>query len=216
MIWGEVNRAAVFQPLPTNSPVGPRRYATLLRAAYRALKRERESNVVIGGMTFSFGEVRPAHFAKWMRLPSGKPPPLDLYGHNPFTRRFPDITDHGYAGYPGARDIGDIDLFYRELRGIYRGQYPKFRRRGPRLWLSEFTISSDRGNNSFVFYVSRRDQARWLRAAYRIAHRSPFVAGLGWFELLDQPPSIPNGRTNGLMTWDGQPKPAYFAYKRAR
>lgn len=48
MIWGETNRAAVFRPLPTNSPVGPRRYATLLNAAYGALKRRRPRNIVIG------------------------------------------------------------------------------------------------------------------------------------------------------------------------
>ena len=91
-----------------------------------------------------------------MRLPNGKPAPLDWYGHNPFTRRFPDLSDHGYAGYPGARDIGDIDLFHRELRALYRPQYKRFRKSGPKLWLCEFTISSDRGNHAFSFYVSRR------------------------------------------------------------
>ena len=215
MIWGEPNRAAVFQPLPVNSRRGPRRYARLLAAAYKALKRENSRNIVIGGMTFSFGEVRPRDFANWMRLPNGKPAPLDWYGHNPFTRRFPDLSDHGYAGYPGARDIGDIDLFHRELSDLYRPHYKRFRKSGPKLWLSEFTISSDRGNHAFNFYVSRRTQARWLTAAYRIANRSPFVAGLGWFNLLDEPPSVPDGLTTGLMTWDGRPKPAYYAYKRA-
>jgi hypothetical protein len=59
MIWGEANRRAVFQPLPVGRRVGPRRYATLLRAGYRALKRRSRRNIVIGGMTFSFGEVYP-------------------------------------------------------------------------------------------------------------------------------------------------------------
>ena len=43
-----------------------------------------------------------------------------------------------------------------------------------------------------------------MTAAYGIAHRSPFIAGLGWFSLLDEPPSVPDGLTTGLMTWDGQ------------
>lgn len=214
MIWGEPNRAAVFQPLPPDSPVGPRRYARLLAAAYKALKARSRRNVVIGGMTFSFGEVRPRDFARWMRLPGGKPAPLDLYGHNPFTRRFPNLADHGYAGVPGARDIGDVDLFHRELGRLYRGRYPQFRRQGPRLWLSEFTISSDRSNRSFDFYVSRRDQARWLTAAYSIAGRSPFVAGLGWYNLLDEPSTVERGQTTGLLTAGGKRKPAYRAYKR--
>jgi hypothetical protein len=217
MIWGETNRAAVFQPLPPNSPVGPRRYARLLAAAYAALKRQSRRNVVIGGMTFSFGEVRPRDFVRWMRLPDGRPAPLDLYGHNPFTRRFPNLADHGYAGYPGARDIGDVDTFARELRRLYRGRYPGFRTRGPRLWLSEFTVSSDRANRSFDFFVSRREQARWLRAAYAIARRSPFVAGLGWWNLIDEPRWLPGGgQTTGLLTSTGERKPAYDAYRDAR
>jgi hypothetical protein len=167
-------------------------------------------------MTFSFGEVYPRDFARWMRLPNGKPPPLDLYGHNPFTTRFPDLSHHGFRGHPGARDFSDIDLFYKELRDIYRGEYRRFRRRGPRLWLSEFTINSDRTTREFDFYVSRSEQARWVRAAYRIAHTSPFVAGLGWIGLLDDPASDRIGRTTGLMTYEGKRKPAYFAYKRAR
>ncbi len=213
MVWGEVNRAAVFEPIPANSSVGPRRYATLLNAAYGALKRRSRRNTVIGGMTFSFGPVRPRDFLRWMRLPNGRPPPLDWYGHNPFTRRFPDIRHTGFAGYPGARDISDIDTFAAEIRRTYRGKFRRFRRRGPRMWLSEFTVSSDRPTRDFDFFVSRREQARWVRAAYRIARGEPYVAGLGWFGLVDEPPP---GLTSGLMTHTGRPKPAYYAYKRAR
>jgi len=213
MIWGEVNRAAVFQPLPPNSRVGPRRYATLLRSAYRALKRRSAKNIVIGGMTFTFGDVMPRDFLRFMRLPNGKPPPLDWYGHNPFSRRFPNLRLRGYAGYPSARDVSDIDTFAKEIHRTYRRKYSRFRRRGPRLWLSEFTVSSDQPNRAFTFAVSRRQQALWLRAAYRIA-RKPYIAGLGWFNLLDDPISVPNHITTGLMTYEGKRKAAYRAYKR--
>jgi hypothetical protein len=216
MIWGEANLNSRFQPLPAGKRKGPRRYATLLRAAYGALKRQNQANVVIGGMTLSFGTVATADFVRWMRLPNGKPPPLDLWGHNPFSTRYPDLAVDGFAGYPGSRDICDVDALYRDLRRAYRGRYRQFRRRGPRLWLSEFTISSDRGNHEFGFYVSRSEQARWLRAAYRIARTSPFVASLGWIGLLDEPASQTDGVTTGLMTYEGERKPAYFAYKRAR
>ena len=216
MIWGEANRAAVFQPLPVNSPIGPQRYATLLRAAFRALKREDKKNTVVGGMTFSFGDVRPRDFIRWMRLPNGRPPPLDMYGHNPFTRRLPDIRLTGYSGYPGARDISDSDLFARELRRIYRGRYPWFRRRGPKLWLSEFTLSSDRANRAFDFYGTRKTQASWLRAAYRAVRPVRSVAMLGWFNLLDAPAGEPFGLTTGLMTYEGERKASYHAYRRVR
>lgn len=215
-IWGETNRRATFQPLPRASPAGPRRYATLLNAAYGALKRRSRRNTVIGGMTIGFGPVRPRDFLRWMRLPNGKPPPLDWYGHNPFSPRFPNLRDHGYRGYPGARDMGDVDTFAAEIRRTYKGRYRAFRRRGPRLWLSEYTISSDRKNSDFEFFVSRREQARWVTAAYRIACRQPYVAGLGWIGLLDAPATEGRGVTTGLMTYEGFQKPAYHAYKRAR
>jgi hypothetical protein len=216
MIWGEANRVDVFKPLPTARPRGPRRYATLLRAAYGALKRQNEANLVIGGMTLSFGAVATADFVRWMRLPNGKPPPLDLWGHNPFSNRYPDLSVDGFAGYPGSRDICDLEALYRDVRRAYRGEYRRFRRRGPRLWISEYTMSSDRNNRLFGFHRSRKGQARYLAAAYRIARRSSFISTFGWFSLLDEPASQPNGFTTGLMTWEGERKPAYRAYKRAR
>lgn len=216
MVWGETNRAAVFRPLPRNSPVGPRRYATLLDAAYGALKRRSRRNIVIGGMTFSFGAVMPRNFLRWMRLPNGRRPRLDWYGHNPFSQRFPNLRHRGFNGFPGARDMSDIDTFANEIRRTYKPTSRAFRRRGPRLWLSEYTISSDRPNYAFDFFVSRRRQASFLSAAYRIARRAPYIAGLGWIGLLDDPLSVPQNLTTGLMTYEGRRKPAYHAYRRAR
>ena len=207
MIWGEPNRAAAFQPLPRNKPTGPRVYARLLDAAYVALKHRSSRNVVVGGMTFSFGEVFPKRWLRWMRLPDGRRPGLDEYGHNPFTRRKPNIRLSGYAGYPGARDMSDMDTFAREIRQAYPG-------RRPRLWISEFTVSSDRPNRAFDFAVSRRSQAAWLTAGFRIAGRVG-AAGIGWFNLQDQPASDPSGLTTGLMTYEGVRKPAYRAFRRA-
>ena len=207
MVWGEPSRTANFQPLPVNNPEGPRAYAKILDRAYIELKRRSRRNVVIGGMTFSGGEVGPADWVRYMKLPNGRPPRLDWYGHNPFSRRFPDLRNKLY--FPGVRDFSDLDTFSREIRRAYRVRHKR-----PRLWLSEWTISSDRTNEAFNFYVSREEQARWLTAGYRIAHRRRDIAGLGWFGLLDQ--AKENGLTTGLMTSTGERKPAYYAYKRAR
>jgi hypothetical protein len=106
-------------------------------------------------------------------------------------------------------------MLYRDLRRIYRGQYRHFRRRGPRLWISEYTIQSDRSSTEFNFYTSLKQQARYLAAAYRIG-RKPFISAFGWFGLLDDPVAEPGGLTSGLMTWEGERKPAYHAYRRAR
>lgn len=214
MIWGEANRAAVFQPLPPNRGRGPRTYARLLDRAYVALKRRSRRNVVVGGMTFSFGEVMPAAWLRWMRLPGGRRPRLDEYGHNPFSRRPPRLRRRPYVSLPDARDISDMDTLAREVRRAYRRQRG-FRRAGPPLWLSEFTVSTDRPNRAFDFAVSRRMQARWLRRGFGIAGAIG-ASGLGWFNLHDEPPHVDSGLTTGLMTHDGKRKPAYRAYRRVR
>jgi hypothetical protein len=54
-----------------------------------------------------------------------------------------------------------------------------------------------------------------VTAAFRLVDSVNYVAGLGWFELLDQPAGADN-LTNGLMTWNVRPKPAFYAYRRAR
>ena len=206
MIWGEPNRAGNFNPMPPNSKVGPRRYALVLNAGYHALKNVSKANIVIGGDTWSFGTVEPADFVKWMRLPNGKPPPLDYYGHNPFSRRFPNLSEPPY--YPGGRDINDIDTLDAQLDQVYH--------RPVQLWLSEFTVSSNHGNRAFSFSVSPAEQAKWLTAAFRLADSVNYVAGMGWFDLVDQPP-LPDNQalTTGLLTYRLQPKPAFDAYQRA-
>jgi hypothetical protein len=210
MVWGEPNRDQQpdFEPMPVNSPVGPRRYAVILKAGYDALKSVSRSNIVIGGDTWSFGLVEPADFVKWMRLPNGQPPPLDYYGHNPFGRRFPDLKEKPY--FPGGRDINDIDTLEAQLARTYH--------RRVMLWLSEFTISSVHSNYAFNFHTSLAGQARWLTAAFRIADSVDYVAGMGWFNLLDSPLTGPVNRqlTSGLLTWAMKRKPSYYAYLHAR
>jgi hypothetical protein len=205
MIWGEPNRPGNFEPTPAHSPAGPRRYALLLNAAYSALKQVSPRNIVIGGDTWSFGSVEPADFLRWMRLPNGQPPPLDYYGHNPFSIRFPKAGEQPY--YPGGRDINDLATLETQLRATYHRTVP--------LWLSEFTVSSGHPNAAFDFAVSRPEQAKWLTAAFDLANSMDFVAGMGWFDLTDQPPWAHERLTTGLMTWRLVPKPAFYAYEHA-
>ena len=86
-----------------------------------------------------------------------------------------------------------------------------------KLWLSEFTISSHHANRAFTFAVSRTQQATWLSAAFRLANSVDYVAGMGWFNLVDPPP-LPHDQnlTSGLLTYRLQRKPAFYAYQRAR
>jgi hypothetical protein len=210
MIWGEVNRGVDFLPMPLNSPAGPRRYATLLAAAYHALKAANRANIVVGGMTYTYGAVPPPSFVRWLKLPSGARPPLDEWGHNPYSRRRPTIG--APPSYPTARDMGDVGRFAAEVHRAYSSD-PRFAKSGPQLWLSEFTVSSDRANRAFNFSVSRPQQALWLRSAFAVARSVPAVSGLGWFNLYDDPASQANGLTTGLLTSSGRPKPAFSAYR---
>jgi len=213
MVWGEPSRQPNFMPLPPNRPTGPRIYSRILDAAYVALKRVRGRNVVIGGNTFTSGDVRPRKFIKSMRLPSGRPPRLDMYGHNPFTWRRPALRNR-YVGY-GFADFSDLDT----LAGWVDHYLGRRRQRAIKLFISEFTVPTDHANGLFNFHVSRRTQAAWLAAALRIAKRWPRIYTFGWLSLYDEPPNGPGGtpgnETNwGLLDWRGQPKPAYTAYKR--
>jgi hypothetical protein len=204
MIWGEPNRADRFLPNAPGSPVGPRRYAELLEAAYGALEAASPANVVIGGMTFTGGTVRPPAFLRWMRLPSGLPPRLDHYGHNPYPFRVPDPAERPRPG--GWRDLGDLDTLGTEVAAAYRPLGVE-----PKLWLSEFTVQSGEDSRFFAFHVSEAEQAEWLTAGYRAAEASGDVAALGWFTLLDRPAGDGSARW-GLMTAAGEPKPAFDAY----
>ena len=207
MIWGEPTRKESFSPMPKNSPVGPQRYATLLDASYEALKAESTANIVIGAMTFTVGDVKPRDMAKWMRLPNGLPPRLDWWGHNPFTRRLPRLSDPEIRS--GVRDFSDLDLLIEEVRAAYapRGVQPP-------LWLSEFSIQSDHGSPLFPFYTTREGQRRYVEAAYRVADQNPWIAGLGWVRLVDSKYE-PRDINWGLLDRKGRKKPSYNAFFEA-
>jgi hypothetical protein len=207
MIWGEPVRAAQFQPFKRFSRKGPIRYAQLLDKAYGALKSVRRSNIVIGGMTVTYADMWARDWIRWMRLPNGRLPRLDWFGHNPFSGRRPKLSNPTYRA--SVRDMSDVDTLVRQVRRHWRPRHIR-----PRLWLSEFCVPSDRASYAFSFHVSRPTQARWLGDAFRISHNHGFIAGIGWFNLQDG--EGPNGVTCGLLDTNGRRKAAYAAYKRAR
>jgi len=208
MIWGEPSREANFKPLPRFEASGPRRYARLLDASYVALKRVRRRNVVIGGNTFTTGDVSPRQFIAGMRLPGGRRPRMDLYGHNPFTRRPPDLR-RGPLGF-GYADFSDLDTLAQWL-----DRY--FGRPGGRpmkIFVSEFTVPTDHANYAFNFHKSRTVQARWLKRALQISRGFSRIHTFGWYQLYDQPPNAEGSEVNwGLVDWQGRPKPAFRAFR---
>jgi len=212
LIWGEPSVREHFQPL--GKTAGPRRYARLLDAAYGALKRVSPANLVIGGNTISYGQtkrgtLKPLDFIKGLQLPNGKPPRMDMYGHNPFSFRKPDLKLK--PKYPGTADMSDLDTLTQWLdRYLHRGN----RDRKLKLFLSEYTLPSDHLGTIFPYWASRETVAEHLSAALRIARAMPRVYTLGWFYLIDEPPNAAGNENDwGLMDWKFQKKPAYFAFK---
>ena len=217
MVWGEPSRSKNFKPL-VEQPLwtritpaqrrAPRRYARILDAAYGQLKAQRRSNLVIGGNTYITGEVRPLDWMRSMKLPGGRPPRLDMYGHNPFSFRNPDLRNPPTG--QGLVDFSDLGRFDRQLQ---RWLGRPLRKR-IRLFLSEFTIPTA-PDREFNYHVSPRTQAKWITNAFRVARQVRNVAALGWVHLYDEPPIAGQPVVNGgLLTHDGRKKPGYFAFRR--
>ena len=99
MIWGEPDRAANLaldlrvrartRRLTPAEARAPHVYARMLDASYAALKRVSGRNLVIGGDTFTWGDIPVRLWIENLRLPNGRPPRMDFYGHNPFSYATP-------------------------------------------------------------------------------------------------------------------------------
>lgn len=215
MIWGEPSRQSNFQPLtPAPRPrrlnarqaAAPKRYARILDAAYGALKRVRRGNLVIGGNTYTAGD--PGSISAWawiryMRLPDGSRPRMDLYGHNPFSYREPNFRNPPKCC--GSADFSDLR---RLARHIDRYLARPSRRRIP-LFLSEFTIPTGRRDYEFNFHTTRATQARWINRALRYARGWSRIYTLGWIHLYD----VPLQTNGGLLDSRGRKKPGYYAFR---
>ena len=219
MIWGEPTRADNFMPLINETrdrPLtrrmkkAPHLYARILDAAYGALKHRSRRNIVIGGNSFTTGDISSLNWIRNLRLPNGKPPRLDLYGHNPFGARLPRLQGpslgHGFADFNDLDVLaGWVDRWLAHPRGKRRINF----------FLSELFWPTDHPNTEFNFWVPRKTAALYLSSALRITRRWSRIYTLGWFSLYDDPPNPEGDEVNrGLLTYRGRKKPAYWAYKR--
>ena len=220
MIWGEPTRQPNFMPLDPETPGerltaeerrAPRHYARMLDASYRALKSVRRRNLVIGGNSYTTGDISPLNWIRGMRLPSGRRPRMDMYGHNPFTLRRPDLSQSLFRPPTGYADFSDLDTLWGWLD---RHGYRDSRGRRLRVFISEWTLPTDHANHEFNFWMTHAVQASWLKDALRIVRKHRRLYSLGWHALLDDPPRPTGDEVNrGLMDYQGRPKPAFYAYR---
>jgi hypothetical protein len=215
MVWGEPNQATNFEPEMRVPPLArtltraqadaPHKYAQMLEASYTALKAVSRRNLVIGGNTYTVGDISTRQWIENLRLPDGKPPQMDLYGHNPFSFRKPDLdSPPSPDGEVDFSDLGRLSQLVDHYLAPPGGH-------SIRLFLSEWTIPTG-PDNLFGYYVTPALQAQWITAAWRIVRRSPFIYALGWINVYDDPPAS-HGTAGGLLNYRGSPKPGYYAFR---
>ena len=224
-IWAEPTQTANFQPLindrkpgtleprPLTGKMkrGPRRYARILDASYRELKRVSRRNNVIGGNTFTTGDVTVLNWIKNLELRNGRPPRMDMYGHNPFSARRP-LFGRPPLGF-GFADFSDLPILARWI-DRYLGKGRKGNR-GAKIFVSELMWPTDHENFEFNFWVDQQTAASWLSDALRQARGWRRIYTVAWLSLYDDPPRPDGLEVNrGLLTLAGKKKPAYNAYKR--
>lgn len=216
MVWGEPSRVNNWKPMQVQ-PLGakitpaqaqtPRRYARLLDAAYGQLKAQSRSNLVIGGSTYTTGDIRPVDWVHNMRLPNGRPARLDLYAHNPFSFRAPNLANP--ASTLGFIDFSDLGRFDKQIQR----ELGKPRHKRIPLFLSEFTVPTG-PDSEFNFYVTEKLQADWITKAFRVA-RKVNADTLGWIHVQDDPPIADTPTSfGGLLRYDSSPKPGFYAFMR--
>jgi hypothetical protein len=211
MIWGEPSRAHNFEPLTpakrfakldSQQKLAPHIYARILDAAFGALKSISKSNLVIGGMTYTTGDISTQQWIENLRLPNGKPPRLDMYGHNPFSYRAPSLSNPPSE----AQNVDFSDL--GRLTGLVDRYLGRPGNPDPKLFISEWTVPTAI-DEEFNFYVEPPIQAQWITDALRLAQSLPSIYAVGWIHLYDEPPET----YGGLIQTDGVDKPGYFAWK---
>jgi hypothetical protein len=211
MIWGEPSRSHNFRPLTPAHPyetldarqrVAPHLYARLLDAAYGALKGLDPRNLIVGGMTDSSASITPVEWIENMRLPNGKPPRMDMYGHNPFSIRAPELANPESINQ--QLDFSDVQRLHELVdRNLGTPENPE-----PKLFLSEWTIPTAR-DREFNYHVEQRVQALWITDGLRIVREVSSVFALGWIHLYDELPYW----AGGLIFSDGRKKLGYYAWK---
>lgn len=227
MIWGEPCLPPRFAPItpqtrfdvprqPASVQRGPKAYAKLVDAAYGTLKRRSSNHRIVGGMSTVNCAVRPHTWVKYMRLPNGRPPRMDFYGHNPFTARRPNLQKP--QSIQEQVDFSDLGRFKKTVTRYLAK--PRGKRSLP-FFLSEWAIPTGADDAEFNYYTTLPLQASWIRSGFQVAKKLG-AYGLGWIHLTDSEskaaPCSPCGITlrTGLLFSDGSKKPGYSAFRSAR
>ena len=214
MIWGEPNREPNFQPFtpvaegqetaPLNKAqqVAPQNYAELLDAAYVALKKADPKDKVIGGNTYTsagIDDINPYQWIRYMKLPDGSRPRMDMWGHNPFGFAEPNLDDP--PSRKGVVAFADLRRLTEELDANFDGPPLK-------LFLAEWGVPEGFKDKDIGYVREPEEAEEWINAGFEIAREWPRIYSLGWIHPVDTDRS-----SMGLLNKGGKRKPTYDSYK---
>lgn len=194
-IWNEPNLRAYW-------PTGPnaRQYARLLALAGREIKRaDRRAEIVTAGMPQSRLGVPLARYLTALYR-AGARSAFDTLGINTY-----------------ARSERDLERTLRSVRRIM----DRFRDRRARIWITEIGWS-DRGPRS-PFRAGLRGQGTRITRSFAVIarlRRTLRLRGVVYYSWRDSPPYAPHfrdfwGLHTGLLNREGEPKPAFYSFRRA-
>jgi hypothetical protein len=220
--WAEANLTGRFAPQWKHDHlVGPKHYRVMLNAFYGAVKGVHSDNTVITSGLAPYGDhgvkhdrTPPVTFWRSLLCLKGsalRPAPcheaahFDVAAHNPINAYKP--TRHArYATDVTTPDLGRIERVIRKAikTGRVVPSNPK------PFWATELWWDSKPPKKSGVPLAKH---ARWLEQALYVLWRQGADAAI-WFLIRDQgPDSNHRSYKTGLFFSNGNPKPAYTAFR---
>ena len=209
-VWNEPNLR--LQPqIVGKKVVGPEAYRKMLIAFSKGAHAGNRSAVVIAGATSRMGSngtaagsTSPQWFARYLKS-RGAARWFDAYSHHPYSTR---MSKPSPSAKPRRPDIS-----------VTLGNLPVLLKVFPKtpFYLTEYCYSTG-ANDAFVLSVSKADQARYLRQAYKLVATRPYrqVKVLLWFLVQDwqSDPGVQDGVGvyTGLVDIAGQRKPSWYAF----
>lgn len=207
--WNEPNLWGYIYPQRTagDQYYGARVYLRMLRAFHAGVHRARTGVRVIAGATAPVGlndiyRTSPQRFAGFLQR-SGASRYFDVYSHHPYT---PGGSLHPAPGMPPNDPSTTVTLY--NLRTLLR-LFP-----GKPLYITEYGYNTRPSVDFGGYAVTEKEQARYLRQAYRVAASYPQVRLLVWFQLRDSATGDDTGVYCGLRRGNGERKPAWYAFRK--
>lgn len=216
--WNEPNLSLFLAPSwervgGERVPVAAQTYAGMCNAVWEGVHRAgREAGVeetVACGVTSPRGRggeaIAPLRFLRELKEAGAR---FDVYAHHPYARR-PDISPETPPPDRFTVSLANIEDLFAELDRLYGDSMP--------LWITEYGYETNPPDPEIG--VSWETQADWMEEAYKLAAEHPRIEFFIWFLLKDEidlngaEPGVP-GWQSGLLTADGQRKPAFETFRK--